>query len=614
LLNIDNWLDKCSNDEPDSIIYDPEFSEGIAVMQTKQLEPDLKAFFKFAADLCTKIGLNQDKIDERLNDISECQRTYLETMKNDITDEFEKLCQYKQEQFNQVQKMLSDLYLPPYEPNENLTLLNHCKLLKIKFDELNVVKQKRMTRLHELRDQQAKHCRILGIEAPQFKIKTGIPTEEELVKLTNAVSDLVKEERRRKDKYNLLKDMILRCFEQLEYDPQNDFERKIPTETPLYTETHLIKMSGLHSKLEALYEENQAKFEQMKAKLEALYDRLDVDQGERESFLSAHSICKPSLMLEMELEIERYEELKRQNIGKFIVKIKEELVIEYERCNVSQDQQDNFFSLSTVSGECNEELLELYERELDRMKAYYEENKEMLEKFQRWRTMWKELIELELKANDPNRFNNRGGQLLQEERKRKKLQKGLPEVEKELMALNEKYSANNQGNKFKIFDTNLDEFIAGCWDELNAAKEEEKRERQRAKQTTNKVRKPLQPQVVVKRTPTKRAAGAGVTPTPSKLQCLGTPSNATYRSNNLGMSGSVKKSAPKNNLQNSTTKRSLQPPPGSSLIPKAQHGQVSQRDKTISNSNGSDFSALSLSEQEFEEMIVTCPASAKRTR
>lgn len=533
MVNIDEWLDKCSTDEPDSIIYDPDYVQDTAAIRSRDRQQDLENLYKVVTDVCTKIGLPPEVVDERLCDIDECVVTFFNTLQKDVQNEYEKLCTYKQDLVDRIQKMTSDLYLPPYQTDTDTTLLQSCKRLKTEFNKLNNIKKKRMIRLQELKDKQTALCTVLGIKAPQISFKTEIPTQEELAQLETAIRDLEQEEKRRKDKYKILKEMITKCIDQLEYSPQTDFEQNIKLEKPNYSETHLLQMSEFHSKLEAQYAKQQQKYEKLKDRLVSLYDRLDIAKEERDAFLETHNVCKPTIMAEMEVEIEQYEEMKRENIGKFVNKIKEELVVEYERCYIPQEQQEAFFALST---NVSEELLELYETELARLKKYYDDHKEILEKFQKWRLMWKELIDLEVKASDPNRFNNRGGQLLAEERKRKTLQKGLPKVEKELIEMNCKYS-DQEGNKFKIFGTNLDEFIAGCWDELNQAKEQEKRERQRAKMTPKKMvgRGPQAP-VAIKRTPAKRPVGGN-----SRL---------------LG--------------------------------------------------------ALSLSEQEFEEMIVTCPASAKR--
>lgn len=592
LLNIDNCIDECTNDEPDSILYEPDFLNEFKQSINRELIPAFDTFMEDAADVCSKMGLPRDINAKNIANVVEFLITCYKTGQQHFHEEYDRLCKYKDDLQTQVEKMHKDLYLPAYVPDENVTLFQHCRRLKKKFDELNVVRQNRMVTSHELRSKQAKHCTVLGIECPQFKTKTDIPTEEELMQLSSTVLEMEKEIVRRKAKYSLIKEQIAKCMELTEYEPSTEFERNVLSDQPNYTETYILQMSTLHSKLEAQYAINQDKLDRLRAHLVSLYDRLDVSQDERDAFLNDHSDCKPSMMLELEVEIERYEVLKKQNIGKFIEKIKDELVVEYERCYISQDQQENFFSLSPVSDECNEELLELYERELERIKRYYEANKEILDKFQRWRQMWKELIDLEIKANDPNRFTNRGGQLLLEEKKRKTLQKGLPKLEKELTTLNEKYSAENSGESFKIFDTNLDEFIIGCWDELNTAKEVEKRERQRARMQESAVGRGRRPgaavptQAIVRRTPSKRPAVAGTTPTPSKMAC---------QRSILGSARSV----------NTVT----------STAEKSHHQTQSQAKSGIPVATAANNSGLSISEQEFEDMIVTsCPTSAKRPR
>lgn len=479
------------------MIYDPDYANDVAAIRSKQKGAELETLYKVVTDICTKIGLPMNTVDERLSDIDDCILKFFETLQKDVQDEYDKLCIYKEELLNKIQKMTSDLYLPAYIPEDNITLLQHCKRLKTEFNKLNVVREKRMVRLRELRERQTQLCIVLGIRTPaQIKMQTDIPTDDELTQFATVIHDLEKEEKRRKEKFKLLKDMIFSIANLLEMNRPTEFDQ------PDYSETNLQKMSELHSKLERDHAKNRQKYAKLREQLISLYDRLDIFGPEREQFLATHSECKNSLMVEMEMKIHEYEELKKQNIGKFITKIKCELEVEYERCYLTQEQQDQFFA---IDGEATEELLKLCENELERLKNYFEDNRDILERFQKWRLMWKELIDLEIKASDPNRFNNRGGQLLAEERKRKALQRNLPKIEKELIDLNNKYASTN-GSKFKVFGTNLDEFIAGCWDELNQAKEEEKRERQRAKMTPSKKNTTINRMAAVRGTPLKRTA------------------------------------------------------------------------------------------------------------
>lgn len=518
ILNIDEWVANFPDEEPDSIIYEPDFVDGIVSEIMERLISKLKPKLKKKLSSISGVGFTPELIYDRAHDYESYIEESDQIFDQHLTDDLDKISRYRDESLKQVQSMMKDLYDQDFQLDYDIPLMQQCKKLRSHYVKLDKIRQKRLEKFRELRDMQISHCLVLGIRAPQVGSLRDIPSEKELEDLASAVSKLKQKEKEHREKYQQLKKSIIDHMNELEYEPETDYERNLIDGEPCYTEEHLNELSKFQAKLEAQHSINQQKFEKLVARLNSLFERLDVDQSERENLLKEYSSSKPSIIALMEIEVERFEELKKQNIGKFIDKMKAELIVEYERCCESQEKQDNFFALSTVSGECNEELLELYEREYDRIKEYYQNNREILDNFHKWRAMWRELIEIELKANDPNRFNNRGGQLLHEERKRKGLQKALPKLEQELAALCEKFSANNEGNKIKVYDTELGEFIAGCWDELNTAKEEEKRQRQRAKMTlstssNNNVRKPLP----LKRTPAKRAAGAGFTPTPSKL-------------------------------------------------------------------------------------------------
>lgn len=56
----------------------------------------------------------------------------------------------------------------------------------------------------------------------------------------------------------------------------------------------------------------------------------------------------------------------------------------------------------------------------------------IFEKFAERNAWWEKWVALENKQNEPNRYNNRGGQLLREEKERKQLNAKLPEIEAEI--------------------------------------------------------------------------------------------------------------------------------------------------------------------------------------
>lgn len=73
-------------------------------------------------------------------------------------------------------------------------------------------------------------------------------------------------------------------------------------------------------------------------------------------------------------------------------------------------------------------------------------------------TLWEKLNALESKSNDANRYNNRGGKLLQEEKERKKIASQLPKVEEELLLLAKEYEIKT-GKVFTAYGEDIEILI-----------------------------------------------------------------------------------------------------------------------------------------------------------
>jgi len=76
----------------------------------------------------------------------------------------------------------------------------------------------------------------------------------------------------------------------------------------------------------------------------------------------------------------------------------------------------------------SEQLLLEHETELEKVKTFYENNKDMLIKIEKRRELWNKMVAFDEKENDPNRFRNRGGNLLAEEKEKKRVVSQLPKV------------------------------------------------------------------------------------------------------------------------------------------------------------------------------------------
>ena len=93
--------------------------------------------------------------------------------------------------------------------------------------------------------------------------------------------------------------------------------------------------------------------------------------------------------------------MKKENIEQFIINLRNELHSLWEQCFYSSNQINDFGPLHSI--DFSEELLELHEAEVERLKLYYEQNKELFTKVSQRQEVWSKFMELERRAKDPAR-------------------------------------------------------------------------------------------------------------------------------------------------------------------------------------------------------------------
>merc|ERR1719436_627790 len=217
-------------------------------------------------------------------------------------------------------------------------------------------------------------------------------------------------------------------------------------------------------------------------KIENLYDRLKLDQTEKYQFLSMNQGNSRSVLRALQLEVDRLEEIKKENIEQFIINLRNELHGLWEQCYFSSEQINAFQPLHSI--QFTETLLEKHEAEVERLKALYEENRELFTKVSQRQEVWSKFIELEKRAKDPSRLmNSRGNNLLLEEKERSKVNKALPRLEQELHELIAAWEVT-QGREFLVGGTNFTAFIAAQKEQHQQDLEDEKLARDKAKKET----------------------------------------------------------------------------------------------------------------------------------
>ncbi|CAG9771733.1 unnamed protein product [Ceutorhynchus assimilis] len=175
--------------------------------------------------------------------------------------------------------------------------------------------------------------------------------------------------------------------------------------------------------------------------------------------MSKNTLKKPQRKLiryfgSVKIDVKRCEELRKANIKKFVDKLRDQLQTIWTTGHCSDADKKTFRYF--YDDFYTEDLLDLHELEIQKWKKYYEDNGKLLDIIKKHQELC--MIQFEENATGVNRFKNRGGQLLQEEKERNKLSKVIPQLEEQMLNLSGAFLVKN-GVVFKTFGSTVEEYI-----------------------------------------------------------------------------------------------------------------------------------------------------------
>lgn len=444
------------------------FHYSFADYLSEELSENLKSKFNEIGEIWRFVGFPDSYREQRTLEISQ---QFIDLADNlvarnrDFRDEGLKYREYK---LKEVNKILTDLSLPSFQLSDDVqTLIMQNKILQKKYNELLVVKNERMFKLESLENKLKKIIHLLGEIYQPTKFATDIPSEMELKSLELILRDREKILSDRKMKYESLRPSLIKFINELEYEPENDDEKMLiilKKEEIIFSQSYVNKLMTFLNKLSSSIEASKTHIEKQLEILQQLYNRLDIDHQERDIFLMKLAGTLPRKQQILDAEITKYEILKKNSIEKIIKNVRLEIKVLFEKCRVSR-----FDGYLMDSQEYTEELLNELETEFNDLKIFYDKYREVFEKFIEFEESMERLIELEKKSTDPNRFNNRGGALLQMERDRKMCSKKLPKLEKEIRTLITLIETE-KNIPFNTYGIDIDRYFETNWEQLKDCK------------------------------------------------------------------------------------------------------------------------------------------------
>lgn len=217
----------------------------------------------------------------------------------------------------------------------------------------------------------------------------------------------------------------------------------------------VVKLKELVNSFKDQYKIMSDQVEDMRKRLKQLWKFLDVSEEQQRRFDKYVEINQTTYD-KLHFEVERCEQIKRENIRVFIERVRAEIEVYWEKCLKSDSERLRFpsFTVNTF----NEDVLELHEDELRNLKTFYENNEHIFKLIEERQELWNQMEILQNKEQDPKRYANRGGQLLKEEKERKMISIKLPKIEAKLNELADKFEVELK-RPFTIYGVTVKDFI-----------------------------------------------------------------------------------------------------------------------------------------------------------
>lgn len=351
----------------------------------------------------------------------------------------------------------------PYEDVETLPLHIMAAKLNKKAEKYRTIKNQLTSKLDELNGKEIALCEKLGMLKCEIDSSNN-NTKSRIKLLENHIIAMELEKVKRTNIFIEQREIIKQLYQELGSQPRFNFEKEVLSEEAVenfaLTNENMTKLNELRSQLEAQLESAKEKVKECVNKLTLLWNYLGELKEYQEEFLSKHEGCSVNVIKNYESELSRCEAKKRENISGIIQNIRKVLIEEWDKCLISTEEREKFHPYYSTC--FNEDLCDLHELEIARLQKFYSDNEQIYLLIKKHEVFFNKLLNLENGSKNANRYYNRGGQLLQEEKERKLITKELPLVEEELRSLLKKFEEDNK-RPFTSFGVPLETILDKQW-------------------------------------------------------------------------------------------------------------------------------------------------------
>uniref|UniRef100_A0A1A9X4E5 Protein regulator of cytokinesis 1 n=1 Tax=Glossina brevipalpis TaxID=37001 RepID=A0A1A9X4E5_9MUSC len=408
-------------------------------------------------------------------------KEYFDKLTQHVNDFYGELIEQSLSQRSDMQKCIDELnkrgevlsrllkiesYFPRYQ-HEEMPLNTILYELEGKVENLDEKAQEKRQEISKLLAEQKVLCDQLDM-SPRILLCDPLPTASDIEDFRKHLENLSNEKQKLSEKLSIMRSDVQNFLNILNLKLHTDIENRLVYSCDInISKQTFVGLQRMYDLYSVQVKELKSTIDDMREKLETLWNYLNTSLNTRIKF-RLYTEYNRSTYDALYNELQRCEAVKRENINIYLRQLRAEIHKWWDKTLKSEKQRNRF--LNFRSSCYTDDLLQLHELELEDLKFFYESNRCIFELYAERNMFWQRMQDLEAKAFEPGRFNNRGGQLLKEEKERKTLSIKLPKIEQQIRGLVRAFE-DRESSPFLVHGKNIIEVMNDQWEEKRLEKE-----------------------------------------------------------------------------------------------------------------------------------------------
>ena len=267
------------------LVYNEICSTQVILDKFVQIAPQ---FTERLQSIWKKMGISVNTQRDRVDAVLKYIQELLSDMVTDEEVLLQELIKNTEKYKTELLSLAEVLGVPPYEPKENLSLIEKEKDLRTTLDTLNLEKHERMKKFKNLREKEGALCKRLALPPHDTSIGEKVPTATQVKEIEANIHYMENELAKARVQFQQVRQTILKLWEELEIDSSNTKFPEIASdeseEAFVLSKVNLQQLKEHLNELEKQQEKDRQERLELMKKLKSLWMKLEINEKDQCAF------------------------------------------------------------------------------------------------------------------------------------------------------------------------------------------------------------------------------------------------------------------------------------------------------------------------------------------